>query len=150
MNAALVLLRDALFGDPAVKAKARVHAAMEAIAKCKGDLATARQMVDFYTDRVMSLDPYKAWWDFADAREKLEEYTNERDALGDQLQTLYQRLNKVEDFAHASVTTFNAAAKRPADAQRAATTDASLAATLAVHSVAARAPDAADVPHAGS
>lgn len=124
MSPALTLLRDALFGDPAVKARLRIHAAMEAIAKCKGDLATARQMAEFYHDRVMSIDPHKSWWDFAQAREKLEEYTTEHDALSDQLQTLYQRLNKVEDNAHASVT----AAASVADAERASVTAAMRAA----------------------
>lgn len=119
MKPVLRLLRDAVFGDPVVKAQERIHAAMVAIAKCKGDLAEARQMVSFYHDRVMGLDPYKSWWEFAAARGKLEEYTIERDALGDLLQQLYQRLNKVEDNAHASNATATPAAKAAAIADAA-------------------------------
>lgn len=68
----LGLLREALFGDPADVQYARVEAAIKAKAQCVSDVEFNRTMANFYTDRVLHLDPHDIdqVWGFADARQK--------------------------------------------------------------------------------
>jgi hypothetical protein len=63
-------LRITLFGDPNTKRQERIETAVRAVALLEGDVAYHRAMNDFYTARVMSLDPHAHWWAFADAKQK--------------------------------------------------------------------------------
>lgn len=62
--------RVALFGDPSTKRQERIEAAVRNVALLEGDVAYHRAMNDFYTARVMDLDPHAHWWAFADAKQK--------------------------------------------------------------------------------
>ena len=61
------------FGDPIIKQYERVEAAVKAKAKCVSDAEFNRTMANFYTSRVVAIDPHagpEQAWDYADAKQK--------------------------------------------------------------------------------
>lgn len=71
-NTVIGLLREAVFGDPVEKQYARVEAAIKVKAQCVSDAEFNRTMANFYTDRVLHLNPHdiNQVWDFAAAKQK--------------------------------------------------------------------------------
>jgi 7-keto-8-aminopelargonate synthetase-like enzyme len=64
------LLREIVVGDPVKKQYERVETAIKTKAQKVSDAEFNRTMANFYTDRVLGIDPHQDWWDFADAKQK--------------------------------------------------------------------------------
>lgn len=64
------LLREVIVGDPVKKQYERVEDSIKTKAKRVSDAEFNRTMANFYTERVMAIDPHIDWWDFADAKQK--------------------------------------------------------------------------------
>lgn len=64
------LLREIVVGDPVKKQYERVETSIKAKAQRVSDAEFNRTMANFYTERVMAIDPHTDWWDFADAKQK--------------------------------------------------------------------------------
>lgn len=66
------LLREVVFGCPYAKQHERIEKALKAKAQRAGDAEFNRTMANFYTDRVLDLNPHDVdqVWGFADAKQK--------------------------------------------------------------------------------
>ena len=68
------LLKDIIFGCPEQKQQERVDKAVEAHAEAIGDLQYARTMRAYYSALAAKTDPTVKWWDYANAKEKEQDY----------------------------------------------------------------------------
>lgn len=64
------LYRDSLWGDPAQTQYDREQRQMRITAREEAEAAYHRKLADYYTERVLALDPNEAWWEFAEAKQK--------------------------------------------------------------------------------
>lgn len=71
------MLREIVFGDPVKKQYERVEQAIRAKAQRVSDAEFNRTMANFYTERVLAIDPHTDWWDFADAKQKQYDHQND-------------------------------------------------------------------------
>lgn len=67
---AIRYIKRALIGDPAKNEYERVQAAMRVLSRRIADTEFHRTMANFYTGRVLELDPHTQWWEFAEAKQK--------------------------------------------------------------------------------
>lgn len=74
-------IRETVFGDPYTELFAKVEKATHQKAQLVADAEFNRTMANFYTERVMNLDPHTQWWEFAQAKDKQYEYQMEYVAL---------------------------------------------------------------------
>ena len=59
-----------LAGDKFRRQYEKVEGAIRAKAQLASDMEFHRTLANFYTERVMDIDPHKDWWGFADAKQK--------------------------------------------------------------------------------
>lgn len=73
------LIRDTIIGDRVKKQYERVEASIKAKAQAVSDAEFNRTMANFYTERVLALDPHNIdqVWDFADAKQKQHDHQHE-------------------------------------------------------------------------
>lgn len=64
------LIREVIKGDPLTKQNERVEEAIKAKAQKVSDAEFNRTMANFYTERLLGIDPNTDWWEFADAKQK--------------------------------------------------------------------------------
>lgn len=67
-------LIEFLFGDPIKRQYERIEAAAKRKAEAVADAELHRTLANFYTMRVMTIDPHIDWWGFADAKQKQHEH----------------------------------------------------------------------------
>ena len=65
---------DIVRGDPLAKQNERVEEAVKAKAKCVGDAEFNKTMANFYTERVMNINPWDDHVGFCNARTSQLEY----------------------------------------------------------------------------
>lgn len=69
-----------MFRDNRVRTQyGKLEKAIRVKAKFVSDLEFHRSMADFYTSRVLEIDPDNDWWNFADAKQK--QYDHQNDLL---------------------------------------------------------------------
>lgn len=73
----VTVLRDMLHRKRVDRAQKRLEHAVRAKARASADAQFNREMANFYTERVLQIDPHTAWWDFADAKQKQFDYQQE-------------------------------------------------------------------------
>lgn len=62
------ILIELFIGTPEKRAKQRIRDAQQRFAEMDSHRHFHAQMADFFTDRVLSIDPWQDHWGFADAR----------------------------------------------------------------------------------
>lgn len=73
----LNLIRSTLKDNKVRKQYERVEKAIRAKAQLASDMEFHRTMSNFYTERVMDINPHQNWWDFAAAKQK--QYDHQED-----------------------------------------------------------------------
>lgn len=75
------MLRDAIFGNPIANQRNRVDKAILAEAEALGDVLVAKTMRDHYLHAATGIDHTQKWWDYANTRQKAQDYADEYELL---------------------------------------------------------------------
>lgn len=70
-------IKSTLRGNRVRKQYQRVEKAIREKAQMVSELEFNRTMGNFYTERVLDIDPHQDWWGFADAKQKQYEHQND-------------------------------------------------------------------------
>lgn len=71
------LFVDVLFPSPEQRAYERQKKVVHVCAHHQSQAEYHRLLADFYTERVMSIDPHTDWWAFAEAKQKQYDHQTE-------------------------------------------------------------------------
>lgn len=77
VNHIIQTIRSTLRSNRVRKQYERVEKSICAKAQLVSDLEFSRTMSNFYTERVLDIDPHKDWWAFADSKQK--QYDHQKD-----------------------------------------------------------------------
>lgn len=69
-----MLYRDVFWGDPAQTQYEREQREQRVRAREEAEAEYHRKLAEYYTQRVLSLDPDTHWWEFAEAKQKQYEH----------------------------------------------------------------------------
>lgn len=72
-----LLFRDTLLGDPVSTQYEREQREQRTRAREEAEAEYHRIMANFYTDRVLAIDPNADWWGFAEAKQKQYDHQTE-------------------------------------------------------------------------
>lgn len=70
-------IRSTMRNNRVRKQYERVEKSILEKAQLVSDLEFNRTMSDFYTERVMDIDPHTDWWSFAEAKQKQHDHQND-------------------------------------------------------------------------
>ncbi len=68
------MIRETIRSGKLRKQYAFVEKCIREKAHLMSNLEFCRTMADFYTERVLEIDPNREWWDFADSKQKQTEF----------------------------------------------------------------------------
>lgn len=77
MNHLIHTIRSTLRSNRVRKQYERVEKAIREKAQLVSDLEFNRTMGNFYTERVLDIDPHTDWWNFAEAKQKQHDHQND-------------------------------------------------------------------------
>lgn len=70
-------VRQYLLGDPVHRAKDKLERATRQLAERQADVSYNASMANFYTEQLLDISPDTDWWDWADAKQKQQDFQQE-------------------------------------------------------------------------